>query len=308
MYLVRLFITALAMGIFCPASAIASAAADQTRERPLVIGYSTKVFFEVDPRDALGLTRVWAQMADRAINNSQPTSVVMFRDMDDLEKAMRAKQVDIAVLIAQDYVQLRERLPITPVLSADFGRNFYDVLQLLVRNDSGITRIEQLRGKTIKIESGQKGTLPSKWLDMILLSRFSSNSYGFFSSVDETAKASQAIMPLFFSKIDACLVSRDSLETLAELNPQIGRTMRILETSPGFVTGIIAVHRDSSHPRREAMLHAIRDMHQEAKGRQLLTLFRINRLVDFKAEHLVSVDKVLKDARTSVSGTSRRKR
>jgi ABC-type phosphate/phosphonate transport system substrate-binding protein len=308
MHLLRLFIAALAMGSLCPAGVTAATTAVPPQERPLVIGYSTKVFFEVDPRDAIGLTKVWAQAADRAIRNAMPTSVVMFRDMDDMEKAMGAKQVDIAVLIAQDYVQLRGRLPVTPVLSADFGRNFYDVLQLLVRNDSGITRIEQLRGKTIKIESGQKGSLPSKWLDTFLLNRFSSNSHGFFSLVDETAKASQAIMPLFFSKIDACLVSKDSLETLAELNPQIGRTMRILETSPGFVTGIIAVHQDSGHPRREAMLHAIRDMHQEAKGRQLLTLFRINRLIEFKAEHLVSVDKVLKDARTSVGGTSRRKR
>lgn len=308
MHLLRLFILALAIGTSYPVSVMASAAAVPPQERPLVIGYSTKVFFEVDPRDAIGLTKVWAQAADRAISNTMPTSVVMFRNMDDMAKAMRANQVDIAVLIALDYVQLREQLPITPVLSADFGRNFYDVLQLLVRSDSGITRLDQLRGKAIKIESGQKGTLPSQWLDTFLMSRFSKSSHGFFASVDEAGKASQAVMPLFFNKIDACLVSKDSLETLAELNPQIGKTVRILETSPGFVTGIIAVHRDSSHPRREAMLDAIRGMYQDTKGRQLLTLFRINRLVDFRTEHLVSVDKVIKDHRAASSNQSRRKR
>lgn len=69
MHLLRLFILALAIGTSCPASAMDSAAGVPPQERPLVIGYSSKVFFEVDPRDAIGLTKVWAQAADRAIRD-----------------------------------------------------------------------------------------------------------------------------------------------------------------------------------------------------------------------------------------------
>lgn len=282
--------------ILCRANAHAS-----SPSRPVVIGYSSKAFFEVDPRDALGLTKVWVQTVDRSIGAGQPSSVVLYRSLDDMERALRTNEVDIVVLIAEDFLLLRDKIALAPVLSADFGRHFYDVLQILVRADSGITRLEQLRGKAIHIESGQKGDLPCKWLDVFLAARRETPGRDFFSSITRVAKASQAVMPLFFGKTDACLTSRDSLETMLELNPQLGRSLRVLETSPGFITGIVAVRRDVINPQRDAMLDAIKTMHQDVKGRQLLTVFRINRLIDFKPEHLVSADKVFRNQNSAAA-------
>lgn len=297
-------------GLACLAGSM-SAAAEETvagSDRSMVIGYSSTVFFSVDPRDAVGLTKVWLQTVDRAVKNPVPSNVVFFRNIEELEKALKEKRVDIAVMIAQEFVLLRDHLPLAAVLSADYGKHFYDELLLLVRNDSGITRVEQLRGKSIRIESGQKGSLPVLWLDSYLMKRVASGSRGFFSTIGEYPKASQVVMPLFFGQTDACLSSRDSLEIMDEMNPQVGRSLRILETSPGFVTGVIAVRRDIRNPRRDAMLKAMREIHNDPKGRQLLTLFRINRLVDFKAEHLLSIDRVLKEYRERVETVSRRRR
>jgi phosphonate transport system substrate-binding protein len=276
--------------------------------KPVVIGFSGKVFLNVDPRDAIGLTRVWMQTADRIVKGVGQSTVVFFRDVEEMEKALKKNEVDIVVLISQEFLQLRNRAPLAPMLSADYGKRFYDELLLLVRNDSGITRLEQLRGKSIRIESCRKGSLPIRWLDSYLMTRVAASSRNFFSDISEYTKASQVIMPLFFSQTDACLASRESLETMSELNPQIGRSLRILETSPGFVTGLIAVRRDIRNPRRDALVKALRDMNNDPKGRQLLTLFRINRLVDFKAEHLVSIDRVLKESSGKGEPVSRRKR
>ena len=185
---------------------------------------------------------------------------------------------------------------------------FTMTLLLLVRNDSGISRVDQLRGKSIRIESGQKGSIPIQWLDSYLMARVASDSRSFFSAITEYSKASQVIMPLFFKQSDACLASKDSLETMSELNPQIGRTLRILETSPGFATGLLAVRSDIRNPRRDALVKAIREIHNDPKGRQLLTIFRINRLVDFKVEHMATIEKLLKEHRSSLDRTKRRKR
>lgn len=272
-------------------------AAATSPERPLVIGYSTTVFFSVDPRDAVGLTKVWVKAADRAMKNDVPSSVIFFKGLGDVARAIKNQEVDIVVLTGMEYAQSQNVLPLKPVLSAEHGRNFYDQLLLLVRGDSGISRVGQLRGKTLKIESGQRGTLPTQWLDALLLERTGTLAASFFGTLTEAQKAQQVIMPLFFKQIDACLTSRDSLETMSELNPQIGREIRILEISPGFLSGVLAVPSTFSHPRRDAMLAAIRNIHLDAKGRQLLTVFRINRLVDFKAEHLASLDAIQKESR-----------
>ena len=94
---------------------------------------------------------------------------------------------------------------------------------------------------------------------------------------------------------------------MAELNPQIGRRMRILASSPGFVTGVIAVRGDIRNVRRDNMLKVLRQMQDDPKGRQLLTLFRINRLVEFRPEHMSSIEKVLREHRNRFERNARRK-
>jgi phosphonate transport system substrate-binding protein len=307
--LLKSSIEVLVAGLFLLIACLPSTAEDAGNAggRPLVIGYSNQIFYNVVPRDAIGLTRVWVKEADRRMNNNGQSTVVFFKDLDDAEQALKANQVDIIVLLAEEFIHLRDLVPLAPVLSADYGQHFYDELLLLVNNDGGITRLDQLHRKNLRIESGQKGSVPMQWLDFLLASKVSSESRTFFSTISTQPKASQVIMPLFFGQTDACLASRTSFETMAELNPQLGRKLRILEKSPGFVTGILAVRRDIRNPRRDAMIEALKNMHADPKGRQLLTLFRINRLVEFKTEHLASIEKVLKRSRERGESSSRRK-
>jgi phosphonate transport system substrate-binding protein len=232
---------------------------------------------------------------DTKIKAGRNTKVILFKDLDDVKRALKANEVDIIICIPEEFIKLRESVPLKPVLSSDYGKHFYDDLILLVRNDSGISQLEQLRRKNLRIESGQKGTLPMKWLDSLLMAKLSTSAQKLFANVTLSPKASQVVLPLFFGQTDASLVSRASFETMVELNPQLGRTLRILEKSPRFATGIIAVRRDVSDPQRDVMVAAFRDIHTDPKGRQILTLFRINRLVDFKAEHLSATEKVLKE-------------
>jgi phosphonate transport system substrate-binding protein len=279
----------------------------QDENKPLVVGYSPLLFYNINPRDAIGLTKVWVQLVDRRLKFSGETSVVLFKDLRDAESALAKNEVDIIVLISEEFLTLRETIPLRPVLTADYGKNFYDELLLLVRDDRGITRVGQLRNKSLRIESGQKGSIPMQWLDTLLLARGSSDSRGFFSGIIDHPKASQAILPVFFGQADACIASLNSFETLAELNPQLGRHLRILEKSPGFATGIIAVRKDVQNRRRDAMLEALLEMHTDPKGKQLLTLFRINRLVPFRSEHLAAVDKVIREHRGRSAATVQRK-
>lgn len=270
----------------------------------LVIGYSAQVFYNVDPRDVIGLTKVWVSLADRKLKYGGETSVAIYKTLAEVEGALERNEVDILVMIPEEFIFLRGRVPLTPVLSSDYGKNFYDELLLLVRRDSGITRISQLRGKTLRVETGQKGSIPLQWLDHFLTARTSSGVKGLFSSISEIPKASQVLMPVFFKQCDACLVSQTSFDVLSEMNPQIGRQLQIIEKSPGFVTGILAVRKDIRNPRRDAMVEILQDMHNDPKGKQLLTLFRINRLVPFKPEHLAAAEKVIRVHRGTVKGTA----
>jgi len=281
------------------------------KDKPIVIGYSSEAFYNVDPNDALSLITTWAQTVDRKLKNEVGTRVIFMKNLDEMKKVLANNDVDIIALMPEEFISLRESVRLKPVLSSvlssDYGKDSYNELLILVRNDRGISQVEQLRGKNIRVDSGQKGSIPMLWLNTLLKNKVSGDARNFFSKITEYPKASQVILPVFFDQADACVASRVSFETMVELNPQIGRNLHIIERSPGFLTGIIAVREDVSNPKRDAMVTALRNIHTDPKGRQLLTLFRINRLVDFKNEHLSSVEKMLNASKYSNKIVSRRK-
>jgi ABC-type phosphate/phosphonate transport system substrate-binding protein len=292
---------------FTPALAVEAEKKAPDREKSLVVAFSPQSFFNVDPRDAIGAARVWIRQADRKLGNTPETTVLSFSSQSEVESALAGNEIDILVMIADEFINLRESFDLTPVLSTDYGKNFYDELLVLVRAESDISSVSQLRGKSLRIEGGQKGTIPIKWLQSLLHSKASSTPREFFGSISEFPKASQIITPVFFGQADACIASLTSFETMSELNPQLGRKLRILEKSPGFVTGIIAVRKGVQNRRRDALIDALRLMDGEPKGKQVLTIFRINRLVPFHAEHLASMEKLSRETRGQADVRSRNK-
>jgi phosphonate transport system substrate-binding protein len=276
-------------------------------EKPLVVAFTPQAFFNVDPRDAIGAARVWINNADRKMGNSTETTVLYLTTQPDVERALARNEVDILVAIADEFINLRDSFGLLPVLSTDYGKNFYDELLLLVRADSGISKVEQLRGKSLRIEGGQKGTIPMRWLKSLLEEKASTTPREFFGNISDFPKPNQTIMPVFFGQADSCIASRTSFETMAELNPQLSRKLKPLERSPGFATGIIAVRKLVQNRRRDALIDAIQDMDRDPKGRQVLTIFRINRLVPFRAEHMSSVEKLFKGQHSSPEGHRRKK-
>ncbi|HTP65809.1 MAG TPA: PhnD/SsuA/transferrin family substrate-binding protein [Geobacteraceae bacterium] len=133
--------------------------------KPLVIGFTHQVFYSVDPRDAMSLAKTWVNAVDRKLNNPAETKVIYLSSSQETESALTRDEVDIIVMLSEDFVRLRENFGLVPVLSADYGKRFYDELLLLVRVDSGITRLGQLRGKSLRIEGGRRGRFPrSGWI------------------------------------------------------------------------------------------------------------------------------------------------
>lgn len=277
------------------------------RENTVVFGYSSQLFYNVDPKDLTGLIDVFARMTERKMKHGVKTSVVMYDSLSATEKALSRNEVDILVMIPEEFARLRPIFRLEPIMSADYGDHFYNELLLLVREGSGVTEIGHLRGKSLLVDVGQQGTVPMKWFDSLLRARFSSNAKGFFGSINENIKSSKVIMPLFFGQVDACLVSRNSYEISAELNPQLRRKLRILERSPGFVTGIIATRKDLGKLKRDVIVKTLTEMYTDPKGKQIMTLFRINRLVPYKPEHLSSVEKIMRERREKTDSMALRK-
>jgi ABC-type phosphate/phosphonate transport system substrate-binding protein len=93
-------------------------------------------------------------------------------------------------------------------------------------------------------------------------------------------------MTLFFGQVDAAVETRAAFETAVELNPQIGRGVKVLARSPGLLQGLVCVRRSLDPSLRRRYLDKALTMHLAADSRQNFMVLRVQRLVPFEPRFL----------------------
>jgi ABC-type phosphate/phosphonate transport system substrate-binding protein len=260
------------------------------------VGFSSSAFTEVDKNDAKATTKLLGDMMVRKYQGQSfknPGETFIYEHLSELENDLKAKKVDMVVLVADEFLEIRNRLPIEPIMVSSREKSVYEELFLLVRGDSGIKKGKDLRSKSIMVTKTQFGRVHLTWLETLLMKE---GCYD-ISGIRETRKPSQAFMPVFFRQADACVVSRHYFEINSELNPQIERELMSISNSPGFAGGVIAFRKDYNERHKEIMKNILASLHADAHGRQMLLLFQIAKLVPFRPEYLNSTEALFKEHR-----------
>jgi ABC-type phosphate/phosphonate transport system substrate-binding protein len=284
------FLFVLTGGVLHAESGPASAGQEPAQElSTLSIGYSKNVFFDVDLNDALVATKLWAEHIVRRTHPGAQVIAAIYPDHAALQRALEQQAVDIVALLTMEYLELKDLVPLEPVMVTEVREGVYERFLLLVRADRKEQNIPSLQKGKIIIE-GVRGELPLLWLDTVLLAQGSPGARRFFSTLTVSNKAADTVLPVFFNQADCCVVSCSAFETVTELNPQIGRELNAVVTSPGLVVGIICYRKDFPEQHKAELKKTMAEMHIDPRGSQLVTLFRVKRLTPFSPGFLNSVE------------------
>jgi ABC-type phosphate/phosphonate transport system substrate-binding protein len=262
------------------------------------VGFSELVFGKMDIRDITAATRTWAEIILRR-ETGRPTQVEsqVYPVLADMQKDLAAKKLDMVALLPQEYLDLKGNVAMDPILLAEPpGAPLVEYL-LMVRKESGLAALSDLHGTRLTIEALGRGTLPWLWLESVLKKAALPRSSAFFASAKEEYKGSQAVLSVFFKKADVGVAARHSFETMAAMNPQVGHQLTVLATSPGFAHGLMILRPDVDGELRSASYRGLLNLHSDATGRQVLTLFRTGRMIPFKPEQIKSVEDLLRESR-----------
>lgn len=134
-------------------------------------------------------------------------------------------------------------------------------------------------------------------MDSLLIGQGQPRQDAFFKRVEVVSKPAQAVLAVFFGKKDACVVDRSAFQVMAELNPQIRRSLETLAASEALANSVLCVSRDGwpLPEDRKNLLESLAELHLESTGQQILTLFKADQLVPFRQEVLANVRKLRDD-------------
>lgn len=266
---------------------------------PLRVSVSEDAIKGVNRNDAAAAIALWAEAVATAAQLTLASDQKWVRTRSEMVAALRAGEVDAVSVTVAEYRGVAPYLDVTRVL-LDLGSE----MCLVVAERAGVTSLSGLGGKHLLLVDGPHTLLADAWLTVLLAREGLGLPERVLGRIRRHTKATQAVLPVFFGQADACIVSRATMETMAELNPQVGKQLRVLARAPKLASAFLACRKQYPAAKRNNLLEKAVQTKDSAGGRQVMTLFRSLSFALADGEVLRPAIALLEEAERVTSGRS----
>lgn len=246
---------------------------------PVRVSYTASVFRDVAESDARAAIKAWTEniAKERAIRTYAEAEVVP--DAESLARQCESGRADFCGTTTPEFLRVEKRLGADLLLAPSRGGSAAVEYLLLVRRDSACNRLSDLHHADLMTYDNPRASLALPWLELLLSEQGLGAPGEFFGRVESGTKLSAVILPVFFGRAKACLVTQDGFQTMAELNPQVGRELRVMARSAVLVPMVSFLRRDFTPPFRQSLITSLATLHEVASGRQVLNLVQADAVV-----------------------------
>jgi len=246
--------------------------ADNKGKPDLAIGYDIRVLLDADIKDIKAVTELW--IGQVAKKTGLTADSVIYSNFASMLKDFKDGRVDMASTTTLDYLRIAKELETELAYSAIYANEKPTRKYLLiVRSDAGFVDVNDLARKKLAILKTDDTAL--LYLNTHLLRNKLPEAAGFFSSIIEKKKSSQAVLSVFFRQADACIANDEAFEIMTELNPQIGRQLKVIASSPEIVCVVSFFRKDYNEKSKAIMRNVTANLVNTVDGQQLLTLLKL---------------------------------
>jgi ABC-type phosphate/phosphonate transport system substrate-binding protein len=203
--------------------------------RPFTVAMSLETLAGANVNDARAAYKVWSLQIAAGLALHSEIVPETFVPSAQLIQMIRAAEVDCFAITAWEYSKLVDLIDPSLMMVEDYATDGIDYL-LLVHNSSSYQKVEDLRGATIVIHHHRDTNLLEAWLSVLLADKGMPAADQFFGGLQQRDNLNDVILPLFFRRTQAVGVTRRAFNAAVELNPQLGRDLRVLAASPRIVS------------------------------------------------------------------------
>ena len=292
----RRAVAVLACGILCStAGSPATEPADTAGRASVRFGFTRSMFREVNENDARAALKAYAGVIAQNRGFNALANPVIFEGPAEMATALQEEKVDIIAALSAEILALPGELLTGPYLITMRGQVVGEEYLLLARSDRGFSTPVDLKGRRVAVLNNVRGSLAECWLEVLLGTRGPDALGNFLGELKFVTKPSLAVLPVFFGQMDACVITRESFAIVTEMNPQVGRQLRILAVSPVVVPAITCFRRNIDPMVRAEVLNTLDTLHANVSGQQVLTIFQSERVEAHDDSALESTRRLLAD-------------
>lgn len=210
----------------------------------------------------------------------------IYENSEDLANAIARKEINSFFGSPLEFLRSESSFLKEPLASAIFGEKSKAKVLVVVRNDSGIQSLDQLKGKKLSAHNLIINDVAGLYLETLLLERGHPPMERFFSEIIFSETSNRAFVDLFFNKVDASIMTETQYEVASELNPQLRKQTRIIESSEPYLIFIAALTKTTPTEAANNIKNNLYNIHKTPKGRHVLNLMRMQAFVEVSVKDL----------------------
>ncbi|MBK7498548.1 MAG: PhnD/SsuA/transferrin family substrate-binding protein [Ignavibacteriales bacterium] len=250
---------------------------------------SSSMFQNTKPEDVEASTKILAAELNKSGNIIAEFEISVCVNENELLDSLKS-QFDILYISPIEYLKLKKKFSIQPSLVSEIDKNYGDIYYLITNQKENKKTLKEIKNGIIYILSNSEGQAPSLWLDKILKDSNLPSKKKFFKQVLYDFKTTNVVLPVFFNKADAAIVTESAFNLICELNPKIKNEAIIVLKSKPFPNALFCFDgRNKDDERKSFLLKYLQELHKNNYGKQVLTLYMVDRLIPFKQEYLDNI-------------------
>lgn len=253
---------------------------DSPDDATMRVGFSSAVFTGINMIDARNSIKSLTASLAREYDIPTDKDPLIYENVDEAEAILNQRLIGTINMTTSDYWLLRKKISLDRFLVTVQCGTPDETYILLVKKDGRVAKLADLRGKHLTMMTSPAMTLATVWLDVELSKHTLPPTTELLGSILKFPKPAKVVLPVFFGQADACLVTRRAYDTMVELNPEVGRQLSIIATSPICIAALFGLRSDYPSGLKEKTIRAFAGLHQTSHGRQLLALFQTEKIIE----------------------------
>lgn len=249
-------------------------------------GYYGNVFTDVNRKDAEAALQLTMDQIIEYWNYEIEAKAFIYDTKEEIVKGITSGEISFIVLPTFLFLDLKDKYYLEPASFGKRGENFGVKHYLLVNASSNFNKASDLIGKKINIQCNKLEGIPFYWLKTIVMREGIEKQEVNFKTVEVKTNAYEVALPVFFKKVDACIVTESSYNTLIELNPQLSSQLKILDISPAYLEYLMCFCQKLSPKVKDFLYKNMSVIGTYPKGQQILTIFKIQKITLYKEEYI----------------------
>ncbi len=265
-----------------------------TSKKIINVGFDSSIFvgLDVELKDIRSAVDLWAEEVYLNLPTYTKGKTIFYDSLEKLIQDFNDKKISLMACSALNYLKIESQ--VNAELAYVYVRNGKINTQylLLVSSNSNFSNINDLNRKQLVLKEGDE--IGSLFLNTLLLSQHHVEANDFFSSIINKKDYSQCILSVFFNQVDACIAPDTVFNTMIMLNPQVGKRLKILSSSPPFINDISVFQKEDDPKIKKDIERFILDVKKSAYGQQILILFKMEEVRQFVQSDLDNLRELLK--------------